>query len=357
MNSILIVPTYNYLCDPLIHKVHEMFGCNNEFHWINLVESKASFGNTKSSGLPVVTSFTLKSKSLNGLYNIAAKKRLLKHLNSINPKHIVTFSDVTSFANFIKGSKFESRVIVIQPCLLDMRKTSWKTFILFILRRFLDKLVSRGGMKSRHAWGDTLLKATFLVWSDIERTFLEFKGRKVLVSGPEVYCFPHKKNVNKTHDVVVIAPHFNLYKSGQLVSEYFFTLMKIIDKMPEYHFKIKYHPANNVLIPTLSGVEVIAELDDIQLEEAIFVLCGYSNVAIMASFLNDSVFIMDTKYYSNPYINSNNFFIVDKDDLGDFYSSLDNKKPSHLTNYFVASDEFNIWRNSIHNNGQSEVND
>lgn len=347
MKNIVIAPTYNYLCEPLIDKVIELFGKENTFHLINLSEENASYGITNIDSTLISSSYDFKSKSLNGLTNIIEKRKLLRHLKEISPSHIITFSDVTSFARFIKGSEHEKKTIVIQPCLLDMRELSIRQKGIYLLRKLVNKTIAQGGIKSNSAFGETLKNSTYLVWSKIERDFLINKRVNVLISGKDMTTFPNRKNLKKSKDVIVIAPHFNLYNSKKLVDDYFSSLSKIIKNTPNFNFKIKYHPTNTIQTPNIERAQILNKLNNEQLEKSAFIISGHSNLAIISSFLNDDIFILEAKKYESKYITKENFHFIDIDQPGNIYHLLSSSRKNTIIERFSPSSEYIKWKGSL----------
>jgi hypothetical protein len=346
MKRILLVPTYNYLCDPLLDRIHDIY-TGGRFHWIDIEEPRADYGKISSPRIPIESRYLLKSSTFNGFQNEKQKKTLLRHLNEINPDVIITFSDATVFARFIKNTVYEKRVIVIQPCLLDLTKNSLKLSFLYLIRKIANLFLARGGLKDQNKWGATLRNATLFVWSDIEKKFIEGNGgeNRVIKSGSGLADFPKKKGLATSSDVIVIAPDFNFYESAGMVSNYFNSLQVIVEYFDKYNFKIKYHPLNKINVRKMKGVEVVSNLDNSIIESAKFIVSGVSNLVITSSFLNKNIFILDSKKYENPYITQENFFHFNRDDL---IGSCDNLagKFNVITDFssvFSPSDDFKEW--------------
>ncbi|WP_157369181.1 hypothetical protein [Algicola sagamiensis] len=341
MSRILIVPTYNYLSAPLIDKVIRFFGENHQYALLTHHEHGANFGELERDvrdRFSIDIQFRQPKRQLLG--DKRTQQKMLRWVENYNPIRIVTFSDITLFSRAMKGTEFEQKMLVIQPCLLNQSPMSWKQQIKRIVNWSLNLCIGAPIRNIDAFWGKGLARATYIVWGNIELEFYQ-QARNFIRGGLRFSALLDELKMNSdiekqtSREIVIIAPDFNFYESQKQVDAYFAELKKLC-AVSKFTVSIKYHPLNQRSLPEIPNLTVLSELPLSRIRRCSIVISGYSNLAISARCLNPNIYIFDQCKYAIPHICSPYFqFIQSLDCLIEDIDGSEDKKTRQEQDAFL----------------------
>ena len=352
INPILIVPTYSYLSSPIIEKLMDLKGLERDMVCLDFYQPRADFGL-----VPDTEKFKHRENifpdhdSPSVLEIRGLRKKLLSFLSTLNPELIITFSDITFFARCIKGTRFENRLIVMQPCLLSMQSPTWTRKVFYTISSIVNRFIGCPILRENHSWGEVLDRATYLVWGKVERN-----SRKIVGTIYECgnYFFESVKPVEileRQNSVLVIVPDLLFYtkeKIETLTSSY----SRILESFLDINFYFKYHPRNNLRL-SLSDKENYREIPIFSIADADkyeIILASFSNLSVMLRCVHQKVIVFDIGWYvdlKNEYFSRAYFKIpANTNELFEQFCDLrklnmSNVEPNaYLNTFFPISTDF-----------------
>lgn len=349
---ILVVPTYSYLSYPIIEKLAALASEGRTLACLDFYQPRAEFGLFPESDF-----FSERKKiypdgkylTLSGGWIL--REKLLDYLNELNPEFIFTFSDITLFARCIKGTRFESILFVVQPCLLSRQAPSFLRSAAYRISSVINRITRFPLLREKHYWGEVLDKATYFVWGEAEKKTRKISG-KVYECGDFFLDPANSSNLSGSRNsVLVIVPDLPYYTKKQ-VNSLTASYSHMLDEFPYLTFYFKYHPRNAMRL-ILSGKKNYAEIEDFPVSSVgcyDIVLTSYSNLSVLIRRIHNKVVFFDIGWYvdfSNEYFGDEYFKIAKtKDELLDKIHELrlldvsDFTENSYHESFFFVSSEF-----------------
>lgn len=311
--KVLFVPTYNYLSRPIIEKLINRKREETIFYCLEVYQPRASFGAFDSSSLPIdhIRIFPDNQKvTLNAMRQLY--KRILIFLEELDPAVIITFSDVTFFARTIKQTRFESRVIVMQPSLLSNIPATFTKRIILQSGVLLNKIFNVPLFRTKNGWGELLTQANYMIWSKVELEYRNILGYVSFCGSLLLNTAIERQNLDNS--VLVVVPDLPYYNAEQIFS---LTQLyeEVLQKFPNLLFEFKYHPSNKARLPLLS-FHNYKEIETINFEKLLkyeFIISAYSALLVQMRILHPFIIIYDLGSYSNfkiAYCNDTRFFYM-----------------------------------------------
>lgn len=354
-NSIIIAPTYRYLSNPIISKLEAELRDKYRISIVDFYETRRIFClSGKIESACQIHRFQMQGSvwSLKRQYHL--KKELFEFLEVNNPRWIITFSDVTVFSRLIKKSKFSSRLILIQPCLLDFMKYTFLQVAKLKVANLLNAVLPLPVFKEERSWGYSNKQGYQLIWSHLEAQEMQGSGQNY-ICGDYFVSSNYTTNISIRCDkkILVILPDLNFYTQS-LRNEYEKTFLEIVKKLKDHKFLIKYHPLNKHKFDFEKKLN-ISELQTVDLEQlsnfSAIISC-VSNLAIELRKHHEKICIFDLMSFNvrgQKYFDKNFFhFSTNVTEITEFLTS---DKPILSTcsdfrdSYFKTEKSFvNFWK-------------
>ncbi len=350
----LFVPTYNYLSSPIIEKLAILKHFNTTLFCLDFYQPRADFGL-----FPDTSMFSSRKKiyPANGipgiLEMIRLRDKLIHYLNELDPDLIITFSDVTFFARCIKGTPFEAKLLVIQPCLLSPQPPKWQKKFIYSMSKLANMVLACPVFREKHYWGELLERASYCVWSKVEQ-----KSRKV--AGKVHYCgsffmdLPHPSTIRAStnqNSALVIVPDLPYYTKAQ-IDLLTLSYARVMKACPEIIFDFKYHPRNTERLP-LEGCTNYREIQKFTASDSVnyeVIISAYSNLAVTLRCVHQKILIFDLGWYADSIMTylSPEYFGMPKsaEELVDQLLTLksqitpDTTSNDYVDNFFLISPDF-----------------
>ena len=168
---------------------------------------------------------------------------LIGQLESLDPSVIYSTSDQNLFIYLLIGSKFESRIVIIQPALITFRRKGIKDAFIFGGMKLLNRLDSVRSRPEEINWGQTLCDGTAFVWSELE--LVSKVKSATYISGN---LFMEELNLNSlaegNNQLLIIAP--NLSVENLLTREnYLRNIRRICLEFPTLEIIYRSHPSDS----------------------------------------------------------------------------------------------------------------
>ena len=295
-DHIIIAPTYRYLSNPIISKLESELRDKYQISIVDFYETRSIFG---SSGEIESNCKIHRFQNQHSMWNLATqrslKKEMFDFLELSNPKWIITFSDVTVFSRLIRKSKFSARLVLIQPCLLDLTKHTFLKKIKLKIANVLNSVLPLPLFKEERSWGSNNRMGHQLIWSDVEAQAIQCSGRNY-ICGDYFVSSDYRLNENVKDDskILVILPDLNFYTQS-LRNEYEKKFLEMVGNLKNHEFSIKYHPLNEYRFDFSKNLNVVVlqSIDLEKLSKFSAVISCVSNLAIQFRKHHDKICIFD----------------------------------------------------------------
>lgn len=340
---VLVVPTYNYLSYPIVEKLGAIKHDDTELVCLEFYQPRADFGPFPETPLFSRVQRIHPDKTKPGILEMRyLRRRLINYLEDLNPQCIVTFSDVTFFARCVKGTRFESLLLIIQPCLLSAQPPTPVKRVIYGIGRLLNKIFACPIYRERHYWGELLNQASYCIWSNVEQKTRKMAG-KICHCGNFFFDLPDVVfPLEDTDRVLVLVPDLPYYVKSELES-LVVSFSRLLRAWPSITFEFKYHPRNADRLP-LSDHPNYQELCEFSIPDVArydMIVSAYSNLAVTLRCLHPKVIIFDLGWYADsgiPYLGPE-FFRIPKsgDSLLEHFVALKEESRAVEANDYLST--------------------
>lgn len=233
------------------------------------------------------------------------RNQLMHYLDELDPELIITFSDVTFFARCIKGTPFETKLLVIQPCLLSPHPPKWRKMLIYSMGKLANRVLACPVFREKHYWGELLERASYCVWSKVEQKSRKFAG-KVHYCGSFFMDLPHPSTTQDSanqNSALVIVPDLPYYTKAQ-IDLLTLSYARVMEACPETIFDFKYHPRNTERLP-LEGYANYREIQKFSASDSVnyeVIVSAYSNLAVTLRCVHQKILIFDLGWYADSTI-------------------------------------------------------
>jgi hypothetical protein len=239
--------------------------------------------------------------------------RLLERLEELNPSVIYATSDQNLFIYFLIGTKFEKRVVIVQPALITFRRKGIRDLLILGGMKLLNRLDRVRSRPEELNWGSTLKQGTAFMWSSLEA--IENIACKCLVSGGLFMESSTAQVLPPAEDyVLIIAPNLSV-ESEDFCSSYIRDILWICNELPGVKFTYRRHPSDTTPMALGQTGNIKESRNDLfsdHLPRA--VISSASALAVQVRRQVRHIAIFDNgKFakYGGPYF-SDRYFFVDK---------------------------------------------
>lgn len=348
--TVLFVPTYNYLSSPIIERLAKLKHSNTTLVCLDFYQPRADFGLLPETNIFSSRKSIYPSNRNTGVLKMKRlQDQLVQYLNELDPELIISFSDVTFFARCIKGTCFEDKLLVIQPCLLSLQPPNWQKKLIYSIGKMANTVLACPVFREKHYWGELLDRASYCVWSKVEQESRKIAG-KVHYCGNFFMDMPYPSDISisiNKNSALVLVPDLPYYTKAQLDS-LTLSYSRVMEACPETMFEFKYHPRNIERLP-LTGYANYKEIYQFSPNNFVnyeVIISAYSNLAVTLRCIHQKILIFDHGWYAdptNPYL-SPDYFGMPKSsvELVDQFLALKSRIIPDLTSNDYVDDLFMI---------------
>jgi hypothetical protein len=237
---------------------------------------------------------------------------LLRQLETLDPSVIYATSDQNLFIYLLIGSKFESRIVIIQPALITFRRKGLKDAFIFGGMKVLNRLDSVRSRPEEINWGQTLCDGAAFVWSELE--LVSKIKSKTYISGN---LFMEELNLDSfkesNNQLLIVAP--NLSVEDIVIREnYLNNIKRICIEFPTLEIIYRSHPSDSYDID-LESIPNLKESRSLDSNGMIpkAIISGTSALVVQLRLFVSNITIFDQgKFakYGGPYFSEHYFNIT-----------------------------------------------